>query len=124
MLSCFSHTRSGELSRMLRRSSHLAYCDKIIRFVKNNDDKSLSPDLFVWMTNMFCMGPARHYDDDLGSIAHWMGHKYPELVYDLYSLSCKLDRKSSITNTDWDLMLNGIEQYRRHLIDTPNCDCF
>jgi len=124
MLSCFSHTRSGALSRMLRASSHLAYCDKIIRFTKDNGDKSLPLNLFVWMTHMFWMRPNRHYDDDIGSIAHWMWIKYPELFAEILALSDKIEKKHDITNTDWDLMLSGIEQYRRHLIDTPSCGCF
>lgn len=126
-------SRPGSLARMLRRASHLALSDDFVRFMRSYDDRfyALPEKIYVWAQEMFCMGPDRRYDDDVGTIAHWMRTEYPELFDDLLELSNKLEQSvykqitAGLTATDWDLMQNGIEQYRRHLINTPDhCECY
>ena len=134
-------SRPGSLAYMLRRTSHLAWCDEFLystnrRYKKSYNDYDydyyhliLPIDVKNWAFDMFCMGPDRRYDDDIGTIAHWMRTKYPELFDEILSLSSKLEKKIYdnknvlITSTDWDLMHNGIERYRRYLLN-KTCDCF
>jgi hypothetical protein len=122
--------RPGSLSMELRRAQHLARMDDFFDYTRGDCHPSTLPlQIKTWVYEMFCMGPHRRYNDDIGTIADLVRRQYPELFFDLDNLSKKLENivyrncYEYIDNRDWDLMINGVEWYRRYLLDQHSCGC-
>jgi hypothetical protein len=76
----------------------------------------MSNDVVDWALNMFRIN--NFSATNLGEIANWMLVYHPELNDEIIELSCKLNNCDPITNTDWDLIVSGIEKYRPYLLGT------
>lgn len=117
------------IEQSLRRASTIACCNHVIDDLRNG--KELSPEMRQWVSQMFNLSLIGKYGaPQIATIIRWMLSKYSDaydphdLYHDLYQLSHKIARNRQLTHTDWDLILNGVEQYRHKLlgeIPMPSC---
>lgn len=120
------------IEQSLKDANTLAYCDHIINDLR--DGKELSSECHQWVYRMFNMGIYHKYQDaELGAIVEWMMRHYcgpisikgmlrqdlHDIYQDLKQLNQKIENTygdQQLTHTDWDLILNGVEQYRHKLL--------
>lgn len=103
------------LQKSIERANQLAYCDSVIRGLMR--DLEISPADKRWACDMFQMS-------EEGTIAWFLFGQNNAQLERLLPLSRKLDDYADPSPEDWKMMLDGIQEYRSHLIrQGSKCNC-
>jgi hypothetical protein len=104
------------LEKTLYRASSLARCHEFIRWMRQNREGNiLSVQDVNWVLNLFIINP--FYNINTGEVLFLLYKMDSNLAEDLISLSDKIKNHIQLNEVDWDLILCGIEQYRRKLLN-------
>ena len=111
------------LEKSLYIASSLARCDSFVRSMIREED-SLSEDNLSWLLNLFVINPL-NYKADTGKVSFMLFKMDNDLSKDLISINDKIKKSETLNQVDWDLILCGIELYRRKLINQsyPHQSC-
>jgi hypothetical protein len=105
------------LEKSLYVASSLARCDSFVRWMlRDGEDNVLSGEDVGWILNFFIINPAT-YERDTGKVSFMLAKIDNNLCGDLVLLSDKIKKNEHLNQVDWDLILCGIELYRRKLIN-------
>jgi hypothetical protein len=105
------------LEKSLYVASSLARCDIFIRWMlRDGEDNVLSGEDVSWILNFFIINPLT-YRTNTGEVSFMLFKMDNDLSKDLVPLSDKIKKNQQLNEVDWDLVLCGIELYRRKLIE-------
>lgn len=108
------HCNRVSLSDQLHLASSLAYCDDIIQALRSREE--VPRDAAKWLFNT--MNICSYSDKSTGVIANFLLSKDSDLFVDVVEVSRRVNLKPPVLRrVDWDLMLCGVELYRRELLD-------
>jgi hypothetical protein len=115
-------SKMHSLQKSLHIASSLARCDKFIR--SRLRETELTPEETDWILNLFIIN-SPVYKKNTGDIAFMLYALDHNLAYDLVPLSDKIKKEEQLNQVDWDLILCGMEKYRKKLINQsyPQQDC-
>lgn len=114
-MTCYCSAGS-RLIDQLHSASSLACCDAVIQSLRSKEE--VSRDIAKWLFNAMDLCGEKIRDQDNGEIARLLLSKDMDLFVDVIEVSRRVNLKPPVLRrVDWDLMLCGVELYRRELLD-------